>query len=96
MEELTQHATEIKAEGQEALQKTKQILREGTKDVQDTLPEHAQGIYREACNSAWEAYADLEDRRGNNSQETTAHKVAWAAVKQSHKKNSDGEWVKNE
>jgi cation transport regulator len=63
-------------------------------DVQDALPEHAQEIYREAYNSAWEQYDDPEDRRGNQSQETTAHKVAWSAVKEEYQKNDDGEWVK--
>lgn len=29
-------------------------------DVQDALPEHAQDIYREAFNSAWEQYEDPE------------------------------------
>jgi len=63
-------------------------------DVRDALPEHAQEIYRKAFNSAWEQYADPEDRRGDQSREATAHQIAWSAVKQTYEKNDDGEWVK--
>ena len=64
-------------------------------DVQDTLPEHAQEIYREAFNSAWEQYSDPEDRRGDQSRETTAHQVAWSAVKEAYEKDEEsGEWKK--
>jgi cation transport regulator len=63
--------------------------------VQDNLPKHAQTIYREAFNSAWEQYSDPEDRRGDDSREEVAHKVAWSAVKQTYTKR-DGRWVKNE
>ncbi len=62
-------------------------------DVQDALPEHAQDIYREAFNSAWEQYEDPEDRERDASREETAHAVAWSAVKQEYEK-VDGEWTK--
>lgn len=65
-------------------------------DVQDALPEHAQEIYREAFNSAWEQYDDPEDREGDDSREATAHQVAWSAVKKEYEKNDDGEWVKED
>jgi cation transport regulator len=66
-------------------------------DVQDALPEHAQEIYREAFNSAWEQYEDPEDRRGDESREATAHQVAWSAVKDEYKKDEEtGEWKKEE
>jgi cation transport regulator len=65
-------------------------------DVRDSLPSHAQEIYREAYNSAWDQYDDPEDREGDESREATAHQVAWSAVKQEYKKNNDGEWVKKE
>ncbi|MDQ1328699.1 MAG: cation transport regulator [Candidatus Poribacteria bacterium] len=61
--------------------------------VRENLPKHAQAIYKEAFNSAWEEYADPKGRRGNASREETAHKVAWAAVKHSYEKK-DGKWVK--
>ena len=61
--------------------------------VKDNLPKHAQEIYKEAFNSAWEQYKDPEDRRGDASREETAHRVAWAAVKQSYEKNAAGKWV---
>lgn len=62
--------------------------------VRKSLPEHAQHIYQEAHDNAFEQYKDPEERRGNASLEETAHKVAWAAVKQEYRKNSKGEWVK--
>lgn len=50
------------------------------------LPEHAQEIYKEAFNSAWDQYKHSEDRRGDASREETAHKVAWAAVKHDYQR----------
>lgn len=61
--------------------------------VRNNLPEKAQEIYRKAFNSAWEEYKNPEDRRGNADREETAHKVAWAAVKQEYHKEGD-RWVK--
>ena len=54
--------------------------------VQHVLPAHAQEIYKEAFNSAWDQYKHKEDRRDDASREETAHKVAWAVVKMSTKK----------
>jgi cation transport regulator len=53
--------------------------------VRDNLPAHAQDIYKEAFNSAWDEYGHEEER---------AHRVAWGAVKKDYHKNDDGEWVK--
>lgn len=64
--------------------------------VRDNLPKHAQEIYKEAYNSAWDQYKDAEDRRGDASREETAHRVAWAAVKQKYEKNDDGKWVRKD
>lgn len=65
--------------------------------VKDHLPRHAQEIYKEAYNSAWAQYKDPEERRGDASRAETAHRVAWAAVKQKYEKNDKGDWVaKNE
>lgn len=61
--------------------------------VRDNLPKHGQEIYKEAYNSAWEQYQDPEDRRGDATREETAHKVAWAAVKNVYEKNEQGRWV---
>jgi cation transport regulator len=55
--------------------------------VKDNLPAHAQGIYKEAFNSAWDEYGHDESR---------AHRVAWGAVKNSYRKDDDGKWVKND
>ena len=63
--------------------------------VSDNLPKHAQEIYREAFNSAWDQYKDPEDRQGDASREETAHRVAWNAVKNSYEKDEDsGNWKK--
>ena len=43
--------------------KTKSDLPESVKHV---LPSHAQDIYKEAFNSAWDQYKDKDDRRGTS------------------------------
>ncbi len=60
--------------------------------VKNNLPKHAQEIYQAAFNHALEQYEDPSDRRGNDDQETVAHKVAWSAVKEKYEKR-DGQWV---
>ncbi|AFV90742.1 chaB multi-domain protein [Acidipropionibacterium acidipropionici ATCC 4875] len=60
--------------------------------VQRVLPMHAQDIYKEAYNSAFDQYKDPSERRGNEDREAAAHKVAWAAVKESYSKGEDGKW----
>ncbi len=60
--------------------------------VRDHLPKHAQDIYKEAFNSAWDEYSKKGDRRGDDSREEVAHKVAWSAVKHSYEKGDDGDW----
>ena len=62
------------------------------KSVKDNLPKHAQEIYKEAYNSAWDQYDQPEERRGDASREETAHKVAWNAVKSSYEKDEKGRW----
>lgn len=53
--------------------------------VRDNLPEHAQDIFKEAFNSAWDEYDHDEQR---------AFQVAWSAVKQEYEKDDDGKWTK--
>ena len=60
--------------------------------VRDNVPKHAQEIYKEAFNNAWDEYKDPDERRGDASREETAHKVAWSAVKHSYEKGDDGRW----
>lgn len=62
--------------------------------VRDNVPKHAQEIYKEAYNSAWDEYKDAEDRRDDASREETAHRVAWAAVKTKYEKGENGKWKK--
>lgn len=64
--------------------------------VRDNLPAHAQDIYKEAFNSAWDHYKESDDRNGNQSREETAHAVAWSAVKQKYEKNDNDNWVKKD
>jgi len=69
-------------------------IRELPDSVRDNLPKGAQEIYKEAFDSAWDEYADPDDRRGDASREEVAHKVAWSAVKSQYRKTEDGEWEK--
>ena len=62
------------------------------KSVTHVLPQHAQAMYREAFNNAYEEYRDPKERRNNATQEEVAHRVAWAAVKQKYKKGADNKW----
>jgi len=57
--------------------------------VRDHLPKHAQQIYRETFNDAWKQYAKPSARRGRDTREATAHKVAWSAVKEKYEKKND-------
>ena len=70
-------------------------LKELPENVRNVLPKQAQEIYQAAFNNAWDQYKDPEDRRGDQSREETAHKVAWSAVKESYEKK-DGKWQKKE
>jgi cation transport regulator len=63
--------------------------------VRNVLPSHAQDIYRTAFNNAWKEYADASKRRSRSSQEETAHRVAWAAVKAKYEK-ADGHWAQKD
>ncbi|MDA3943211.1 MAG: ChaB family protein [Bacteroidetes bacterium] len=64
------------------------------KQVKDALPAHGQEIYQAAYNNAWQEYKNPQDREESNSREETAHKVAWAAVKNVYHKNKFGEWTR--
>lgn len=62
--------------------------------VKNVLPTHAQEIYKEAFNSAWDEYKDPGDRRGDATREQAAHAVAWSAVKDQYEKGDDDNWHK--
>jgi len=70
-------------------------LSEATEKRIDSLPEHAQHIFRKAHSNAVKEYKNPNKRRGGAKEdvEEVAHKVAWAAVKKEYKKNGD-KWVK--
>jgi cation transport regulator len=61
-------------------------------DVRNVLPEHAQHIFKEAFNSAYDEYEDPEKRRTDDSREEVAFKVAWSAVKKEYEKGADDKW----
>jgi cation transport regulator len=64
--------------------------------VRDHLPAHAQAIYREAFNHAWDEYKDSDKRRSQESREEVAHKVAWSAVKEKYEKSdTGGQWKRS-
>jgi cation transport regulator len=61
--------------------------------VRNHLPTHAQEIFLEAFNSAYEQYASPRKRRSGASLEETANRVAWAAVKRQYVKRGD-RWMR--
>ena len=65
-----------------------------TRKAIDTLPSHAQQIYKKAHTNALKQYKSPTKRRGGKqeSREQVAHKVAWSAVKKEFKKEGD-RWV---
>lgn len=64
------------------------------KSVKDNLPSHAQDIYREAFNHAYEEYKNSEKKRDPEEPlEEVSHRVAWSAVKKKYVKNPDGSWA---
>jgi cation transport regulator len=73
-----------------------ETLTELPDSVRDNLPKHAQEIFKEAYNNAWEQYADPQSRRDDASREEVAYRVAWAAVKKKYEKDNHGHWVKRE
>ena len=63
------------------------------KGVRDVLPAHAQDIYKDAFNSAYQEYADPKRRRDpSDSRVQIASKVAWAAVEKTYHRHPDGTW----
>jgi cation transport regulator len=55
--------------------------------IRNALPRHAQDIYREAFNHAFERYGATD--------EAIAHRIAWAAVKRRYVRTASG-WVPRE
>jgi cation transport regulator len=63
--------------------------------VRNHLPEHAQTIYREAFNHAYQEYQNPAKRHTEESREEVAHKVAWSAVKDKYEKSESGQWKRS-
>jgi cation transport regulator len=68
-----------------------------TRKAIDTLPSHAQQIYKKAHTNALKQYKSPTKRRGGRlqSKEQVAHKVAWSAVKKAGYKKAKGSWEKD-
>jgi cation transport regulator len=68
-----------------------------TRKAIDTLPSHAQHIYKRAHKNALKQYKSPSKRRGGSrqSREQVAHKVAWAAVKKAGYRKGGSRWKKN-
>jgi cation transport regulator len=79
------------------VKKSKATLSTRTEKQIDSMPEHAQEIYKRAHANALKQYHKPEKRRGGKKQsvEQVAHKVAWAAVKKKYEKQGDS-WVEKE
>ncbi|MDF7675534.1 ChaB family protein [Neisseriaceae bacterium ESL0693] len=61
-------------------------------NVRHVLPEHAQDIFREAFNHAFEEYQNPAKRRDHETPEVIAFRVAWAAVENEYQKDKQGQW----
>lgn len=88
--------TEKAAKGKKSKGSDKQLSARTKKQI-DSLPEHAQHIYKNTHDNAIEQYRNPDKRRGGKGEgaEEVAHKVSWAAVKRGYKKKGD-KWVKKE
>ena len=67
-------------------------IKQAPQRIKAELPEHAQHIYVEAYDRAYDEYADPGKRRGSELREAVVHKVAWSAVEKEYQKGSDGKW----
>lgn len=57
-------------------------------ELQQELPKQAQDIYRDALNRALDEYKSW----GREELQTTAHRIALAAVREEYEKGEDGKW----
>ncbi len=72
-------------------------IEELPKQVRYNLPKGAQTIFMKAFNSAWNQYKNPKKRRGSESREEVANKVAWSAVKKQYDKDPiSDDWKKKE
>lgn len=69
-----------------------QTINELPEPLRNVLLDHAQVIFKEAFNNAYDEYKDPKDRREDISREDTSRRVAWAAVKRTYEKGDDGLW----
>lgn len=61
--------------------------------ITDNLPEHGQKVYMAAYNNAWNEFRGAVDSRGEAIRASTAHHIAWTAVKNLYHKNlKTGKW----
>ncbi len=74
------------------------ILKDLPERVRNNLPEHAQHIFMDAFNNAWEQYKEQEKRSGDLIQtlEEVVFRVAWSVVEKEYKKDESGKWMKKQ
>jgi cation transport regulator len=67
-----------------------------TRKAIDTLPAHAQHIFKKAHTNALKQYKSPSKRRGGKrqSRKQVAHKVAWSAVKKAGYKKEGSRWAR--
>jgi len=70
-----------------------ETIKELPNKIREHLPEHAQEIFMNAYNNAWKEYEDPTKRRGSESREEVANRVAWSAVKNTYEKKGE-KWVR--
>jgi len=60
--------------------------------VQTVLPLHAQGIFKDAYNNAWEEYRLPASRHGHETRQEISYRIAWCAVNRIYQKGDGGKW----
>jgi cation transport regulator len=60
--------------------------------VTTILSEHAQDIYRDAYNSAWDDYEELSDDGDDSKRDEAARGKAWDAVEKAYEKDEVSKW----
>lgn len=85
-----------KSSGRKTTRRSSSRLAPRTRKAIDTLPSHAQHIYKRAHKSALSQYKSPTKRRGGKrqSREQVAHKVAWSAVKKAGYRKEGSRWEK--
>jgi cation transport regulator len=63
-------------------------------ELRQTLPMHAQEVYKEAFNEAWSTYHDPKTKPKDISRTAMSDKIAWQAVEAIYTHGPDNRWAK--